>query len=159
MTGTLTNIFKEHERALVQLAFLSDAANRIYLQGYNTDDMNVIRTSVNYISNDFHRHCEDEERKVYPGLKDYAAGVKLDEFMDEHRKITRSLELIKHLIPGENEASAAWETMLELKKRSREFAFLFSGHIRRENEILFLMAKQILPPKTLIQIFKNWKQK
>ncbi|HEX2866635.1 MAG TPA: hemerythrin domain-containing protein [Ignavibacteriales bacterium] len=159
MTGTLTNLLKEHERALVQTAFLSDAANRIYLQGYNSDDMNVIRTSVDYISNDFQKHCENEERKVYPGLKDFITGVELEVFMDEHKKIIRSLELIKHLIPRENEIPCSWESVLELKKRSREFALLFSGHIQRENDCLFLVAKQILPQKTITQIFKNWKQK
>lgn len=159
MTGTLTNLLKEHERALVQLTFLIDAASRIYKQGFSPDDMNVIRGSVHYISTDFHEHCENEERKIYPGMKNYLTDFNVQEFSDEHQKITRSLEVLKYLLPGVNETLIAEGTALDLKLKAREFAILFSGHILRENDCFYMMAKHILPEKTLIQIFKNWKQK
>ncbi|MGE5351465.1 MAG: hemerythrin domain-containing protein [Acidobacteriota bacterium] len=159
MTGTLTNLMKEHERALVQLTFLIDAASRIYKQGFSNEDMNVIRGSVDYISTDFHDHCENEERKIYPGLKNYISELNLQAFKDEHRKITQSLEMLKQLMPEINEKLTHGVMTLELKLKAREFAHLFSNHIKRENDCFYLMAKDILPPKTLIQIFKNWKKK
>ncbi|MCU7513307.1 MAG: hemerythrin domain-containing protein [Ignavibacteria bacterium] len=159
MTGTLTNLMKEHERALVQMTFLIDAASRIYKQGFSNEDMNVIRGSVDYIAADFHNHCENEERKIYPGLKSYVSDFSLQSFKDEHRQITQSLELLKQLMPGVNENPAYGGLALELKTKAREFAHLFSNHIQKENECFYLMAKDILPQKTLTQIFKNWKQK
>lgn len=159
MTGTLTNLLREHERTLVQLTFLNDAVSRIYLQGFSHDDMNVIRASIVYIAKDFNEHCENEESKIYPGLKICLDKESIQELTDEHKKITESLVGFKYILPDINESITNPAGALELKSYTRDFAALFSRHIRKENDCFYIMAQHLLPQKTLMQIFKNRKQK
>ncbi|MCU7494861.1 MAG: hemerythrin domain-containing protein [Ignavibacteria bacterium] len=159
MIGTLTNLLKEHERALVQLTFLNDAASRIYQQGYSFEDMNVISHSVDYISLDFLCHCENEEREIYQGLGNFLPEASLQEFRDEHKKITQFLETLRELMSGVSKSFSGDSKALELRLKASELTHIFSRHIKRENDSFYLMASHILPEGNLKQIFRNWKLK
>lgn len=159
MKATLANILKEHERGMMHVTFMGDAAERMYLNGVNQDDLEVISNSVKYISTELRMHCISEETKVYPGLNNYVPSYNIHEMLYEHGRIWESVEKLKTLLlkaqAGDNPEDFAIKVKIEIKA----FLNLFSGHIKKENSYLYMMASHTLTLKDLNQVFRNWKEK
>jgi hemerythrin-like domain-containing protein len=146
MTAT-TALREEHEHILAMIACLRAACAAAESDG--RFDVEAFQMGLEFIRHyaDAWHHAKEEEH-LFPALE--AAGmprdggpiaVMLHEHVQGRFYAGKLAENLKAAIKGDGEA----QTMVQ--KYALAYANLLTGHIQKENGILFNMADQILPPE------------
>jgi hemerythrin-like domain-containing protein len=93
----------------------------------------VVREVHGLLCGAVRQHNEDEERALFPALGDEAP---LGPFLEEHQTLWQLEERLARAL-DHREAE-------EVAHVSLEIVDLLGGHIRRENDVLFPMARTLL---------------
>lgn len=148
---------KEHERERVHLTFLGDAVNRL-LRGFNTDDLEMLKSSLSYLDSEVRDHCRREEMSVYPKLLAVVSQTEIFEMKYEHEKIDESLTKLGMIIQNFNDLSLRDINMVKLKVDAKNFVQLLTSHIGKEDSYFLLMAKRVLSEREIYKVFKLRKE-
>lgn len=157
MTAT-TALRSEHDHILTMIACLRAAC--VAAENGDGFDAETFQTGLDFIQNyaDAWHHAKEEEH-LFPALE--AAGMPRDGgpiavMLQEHvmgRSYVR--KIADHLEEASHRDAVARSTVLNY---TRAYANLMTGHIQKENGILFNMADQILLPEDhtrLEQAYQN----
>ncbi len=140
-TDPLRRFEAEHEVALAALARLEQAAHALRLGGPVEAQFAVAREVHGLLCGAVRQHNEDEERALFPALGDEAP---LGPFLEEHQTLWRLEEILARALDHREPEGVA--------RVSLEIVDLLKGHIRRENEVLFPMARALLGPDGLAAV-------
>ena len=131
---------EEHEVALAALARLERAAHALRHGGPVEAQFAVVREVHGLLCGAVRQHNEDEERALFPALGDEAP---LGPFLEEHQTLWRLEEDLARAL--DHRAAE------EVARVSLEIVDLLGAHIRRENDVLFPMARALLGPAGLAE--------
>ncbi len=133
---------EEHTRALSVLDRLERDAARLEENSSDLDAAAGVREALQFISTSVREHNEAEERALFPLLGNNAPTTV---FVDDHgrlRTLERELELA---LAGASQARPVHVV-------SRAIIDLLKDHIRRENEMLFPLARNLLSAAELQEV-------
>jgi len=132
---------EEHEIALAALARLEQAARALRHGGPVEPQFAVAREVHGLLCGAVRQHNEDEERALFPALGDEAP---LGPFLEEHQTLWRLEEDLARALDHREAEKVA--------RVSLEIVDLLGAHIRRENDVLFPMARALLGPDGLAEV-------
>jgi hemerythrin-like domain-containing protein len=132
---------EEHEIALAALARLEQAARALRHGGPVEPQFAVAREVHGLLCGAVRQHNEDEERALFPALGDEAP---LGPFLEEHQTLWRLEEDLARALDHREAEDVA--------RVSLEIVDLLGAHIRRENDVLFPMARALLSPAGLAEV-------
>lgn len=134
---------REHDEALEILERLEGAIERLLAGEDPVRDLRTVADAHAFLAGAVRRHNEDEERALFPLLDDAPTDV----FVEEHRTL-RELEEALLKAARASDAPTTARTALPLIE-------LLRSHIRRENEVLFPLARQRLGAKGMAEVARR----
>jgi len=143
-TDPIRRFEEEHEVALAALERLEQAAHALRHGGPVEVQFAVAREVHGLLCGAVRQHNEDEERALFPALGHDAP---LGPFLEEHQTLWRLEEYLSRAL-DRREAE-------EVARLSLEIVDLLVGHIRRENEVLFPMARTLLGASGLAAVMER----
>ena len=135
---------EEHEIALAALARLEQAGRALRHGGPIEPQFAVAREVHGLLCGAVRQHNEDEERALFPALGDEAP---LGPFLEEHQTLWRLEEDLARALEHREAEDVA--------RVSLEIVDLLVGHIRRENEVLFPLARTLLGASGLAAVMER----
>jgi hemerythrin-like domain-containing protein len=129
---------QEHEVALAALERLEGAAAALRKSGPTEPHFAIAREVHGLLCGAVRQHNEDEERALFPVLGEDAP---LGPFLEEHEVLWRLEADLAAALDREDRARVA--------RVALEIVDLLRIHIRRENEVLFPMARALLSAEGL----------
>jgi hemerythrin-like domain-containing protein len=135
---------EEHEVALAALARLEQAAHALRHGGPVEPQFAVAHEVHGLLCGAVRQHNEDEERALFPALGDEAP---LGPFLEEHQTLWRLEEDLARALDHREAEGVA--------RVSLEIVDLLGAHIRRENDVLFPMARALLGPEGLAVVARR----
>lgn len=130
---------REHEAALAELARLERAALALREDPASAPDRATVRDVLVVLQTAVRQHNETEERALFPLL---GGEVPTEVFEAEHRSLWALEQELAGLVAGDGAGARVAAVALEI-------AALLRGHIERENEVLFPIARARLGPEGL----------
>lgn len=124
---------EEHEVALAALVRLEQAAHALRHGGLVEAQFAIAREVHGLLCGAVRQHNEDEERALFPML---AEDAPLGPFLEEHEILWRLEADLAGALDRKDHARVA--------SLALEIVDLLRTHIRRENEVLFPMARALL---------------
>jgi regulator of cell morphogenesis and NO signaling len=152
MNTFLDKLREEHQHALRELAALNNTAEALRERGYFADAVERMRRAVVFINIDIRAHNEREEQYLFPEIERMlpAAGP-TGVMRAEHRALWDALTLLEKEI-----ACFDADTEKAVVQSICTYAFsvvnLLTGHISKEDHILFPMAERILSDSQLARL-------
>jgi hemerythrin-like domain-containing protein len=150
-TDPITILTEDHHKGLKRLEDLERAAGYIKENGFSFDAFTQIAEAIEYINLEIRRHNEIEEKYLFPLLDRHVNGPS-HIMHNEHRELwklfSRLLESVEDVQEGRIYATTIWE----LVESSRSIVAMLSEHIRKENEVLFPMARKLLTKEEYEQV-------
>lgn len=144
ITDPLGRLEAEHEVALAALERLEHAALELGANGPPEMHLAVAREVHALLAGAVREHNESEERALFPLL---GSDAPLGPFLEEHQTLWRLEEHLARAIERREGAQVA--------DVSLEIVDLLRAHIRRENEVLFPMARAQLGPEGLAAVARE----
>ncbi len=135
----------EHQEALGELKRLEAAILALEAGGAATPHLDVVREVHAILTTTVREHNENEESALFPLLE----GLAPSELFEEEHRTLRSLELAL----GRALDGAAPEQRVIAP--AREIVELLRGHISREDEVLFPMARALLGAEGLALVARR----
>ncbi len=129
---------EEHAVALEALKRLEAAAEALRIGVPAAPQLAIAREVHGLLCGAVRRHNEDEERALFPLLGDEAP---IGPFLEEHETLWKlEADLSAAIDRGDRE---------QVARQGLEIVDLLRTHIRRENDVLFPMARALLGAKGL----------
>jgi len=132
----------EHREALAALDRLERAGEQLDRGANPTEPLAAVRDVATFLTTAVRRHNDNEERALFPVL---GADAPIAVFEDEHHQL-RQLE--RRLDSALQHPDAA----TRVSPLAREIVALLRGHIEREDQVLFPMARAYLGEAGLAQV-------
>lgn len=138
----LTRFEEEHQHALGELERLEQAADGLEDAEEPTEYLEIMRQVHTFLSTAVREHNENEERALFPLLGDEApTGV----FEEEHVRLRALERELREALDGPHPTESAPTIALALVD-------LLRGHIDREDNVLFPLARGLLGPEGLARV-------
>ncbi len=145
MNPYIRKLVSEHEHGLVQLGFLDDATRRLVEKGFNEEDFKMIKKSVDFISKEIRSHNESEERNLFPLLEKHLQQNSPTQMMrTEHRMLWEKMDRLIEKVEMIQLDNTNTNNYIALRWSASEIVNLLSGHINKENIILFHLVERTL---------------
>ena len=147
-------LVKEHNEGLKRLAELSNAAEYIDRHGFAFEAYTQIAGAIRFINSEIRNHNEKEEKYLFPLIERHVHGP-AHAMHNEHRELWRLFSRLLESVEDVEEGRIYATTIKELVLSSRLIVDLLTEHIRKENNVLFPMAKQVLTNDEYEQLSQN----
>lgn len=144
-------LLKEHEETLEHLMQLNAAAELIKANGFTFDAFQNIEKAFHFIDNEVRHHNEKEERYLFPILEHHVKGTP-EVMRNEHRELWKALNNFSAHIKDVEESRIYPNTVRELLYNCASIAEQLTKHITKENDMLYLIAKQVLTKEEYEQL-------
>lgn len=146
----------EHEGIKVALAVLDRLANDIEAgQWVHLDDLEQI---VDFLKTFADRcHHGKEEDLLFPSLEKAGVpkeGGPIGVMLADHTQGREYIRAMSDALPGMREGKA--ESGQAFASAAHGYVRLLSSHIEKENQVLFVMAEQVLPPQEHDRLAKEF---
>ena len=136
-------LMKEHEDGLKRLSELGGAAEYINANGFSFAAYSEITGAIRFINSEIRKHNEKEEKFLFP-LMDRHADRQTIVMRNEHRELWKLFNRLLESVEDVEEGRIHPTTIRELVQSSKSLVELLTEHIRKENDLLFPMAKRML---------------
>jgi hemerythrin-like domain-containing protein len=135
---------EEHTVALAALDRLEAAAEMLRTGGPAEPPLAIAREVHGLLCGAVRQHNEDEERALFPLLGEDAP---IGPFLEEHETLWKlEAELLTAIDRGARD---------QVARQALEIVDLLRTHIRRENDVLFPMARALLGAEGLAIVAEN----
>lgn len=142
-TDPLENLMREHGLELDWVLHLENAAQSIETNGFSVEAFQMIAESARTIGKTIFSHSEREEEYLFPLIENHIEGPTAL-MRQEHRKLWEVYgTVMKFVLEVENGRLCDF-SVRGLVQMTKFLAEYLSGHIQRENTILYRMARRLL---------------
>ncbi|MBI5216858.1 MAG: hemerythrin domain-containing protein [Ignavibacteriae bacterium] len=142
---------KEHEEGVHYLHQLQTATKYISQSGFSFDAFMKLGEAIRFIDNELRAHNEKEEKYLFP-LLEHHAGNPVRIMLEEHRELWKLFARIRQCVEDIEEGRIYATTVKELVQASDQLYELLLNHIKKEDEVLFPMAKKVLTQEEYEQL-------
>lgn len=136
-------LIEEHDQSNRLLGGMENAVESIRLNGFSAEAFNQIADAVRFIDASIRLHHEREEEYLFPLLERHHPGS-TDLIRKEHRSLWSALRHLLKIVQDIEEGRLHGTSIRELLQTSRFLIDLVTSHTRRENHVLFPMARKSL---------------
>ena len=143
MMDPFAMLMQEHEEGLKYLAQLQKAAEYIQANGFSFEAFRDVSEAIRYIDSEIRRHNEKEEQYLFPLIESHVHGPG-EAMHNEHRELWRAFKSLRECVREVEEMKIYPTTVRDLIRLSKSIVDLLTDHIRKENEVFFPMAKNML---------------
>lgn len=136
------------------MGFLLDALERIKQNGFNPDDVLIIKKVINYLNSDLKNHNQLEEEYLFTKSKSIKKISSLiNRLKAEHRIMWDKIEILMADI-GQYELNHTDLNFSNLYKTSTSLIDLIKNHILKEDNELFPLLEKTLKKSDLDSLNK-----
>ena len=144
----------DHSYLIVQIGFLLDALERIKQNGFNPDDVSIIKKVINYFNSDLKNHNQLEEVNLFTKSKSVKKILILaNRLKAEHRIMWDKIEILKEVLE-QYELDHTDLNFSNLYKTSTSLIDLIRNHILKEDNELFPLLEKTLKKSDLDSLNK-----
>ncbi len=144
----------DHSYLIVQIGFLSDALERIKQNGFNPDDVSIIKKVINYLNSDLKNHNQLEEVNLFTKSKSVKKiSILANRLKAEHRIMWDKIEILKEVLE-QYELNHTDLNFSNLYKTSTSLIDLIRNHILKEDNELFPLLEKTLKKSDLDSLNK-----
>ncbi len=147
-----------HEEILRQISMFEAVLLDLEVDGINAlrKHRDSLRKTFEFFHTEVHLHTRDEEKGLFPLLdpklqprvrRPHFNRTPIQAIEEQHRKgeeIIHRLKFLSSKIQKEVDHSGAEILLEEFVKKGRALIVFYREHIRRENEVVFPLAQQLL---------------
>jgi hemerythrin-like domain-containing protein len=109
------------------------------LQGSRREEaLSTLREALDYLEKEVRAHGQKEEEYLYPALGRHVPKLTIDVMLEEHRDLWWRLDAFARVL------STAEPSLNDLRWKTTAVVDLLRRHIDKENDVLFMMAAQML---------------
>ena len=145
MNHYIRKLISDHAHGLVQLGFLDDATKRMVERGFSEEDFSMIKKSVEFIAKEIREHNEAEESNLFPLLENHLPQNGPTHVMrTEHRILWEKMDLLMNSVNLVESDKNNMANFNKLRTNALDIINLLSGHINKENTILFPLPERVL---------------
>lgn len=144
-TDPINQLYGEHDHALAHLQALRVSGRAMAREGARAEIVEGFRTAVRFLDGEIRAHNQWEEDHLFPALELYTGpGGPCAVMRAEHRALWDLYASIGPLLDRVGSGSADAAEIEQLSRLADDVVELLVGHIHKENEILFPMARRML---------------
>jgi len=144
----------DHSYLIVQIGFLLDALERIKQNGFNPDDVSIIKKVINYLNSDLKNHNQLEEVNLFTKSKSVKKiSILANRLKAEHRIMWDKIEILKEVLE-QYELDHTDLNFSNLYKTSTSLIDLIRNHILKEDNELFPLLEKTLKKSDLDSLNK-----
>lgn len=144
----------DHSYLIVQIGFLLDALERIKQNGFNPDDVSIIKKVINYLNSDLKNHNQLEEVNLFTKSKSVKKiSILANRLKAEHRIMWDKIEILKAVLE-QYELDHTDLNFSNLYKTSTSLIDLIRNHILKEDNELFPLLEKTLKKSDLDSLNK-----
>gem|GEM_PF-6716009 len=144
----------DHSYLIVQIGFLLDALERIKQNGFNPDDVSIIKKVINYFNSDLKNHNQLEEVNLFTKSKSVKKiSILANRLKAEHRIMWDKIEILKEVLE-QYELDHTDLNFSNLYKTSTSLIDLIRNHILKEDNELFPLLEKTLKKSDLDSLNK-----
>jgi hemerythrin-like domain-containing protein len=136
-------LIEEHDTCNRLLGGMDNAVESIRLNGFSADAFRQISDAVRFIDSAIRLHHEREETYLFPLIERHNPGS-TEVMRKEHRSLWSALRQLLRIVQDIEEGRLHGTSIRELLQTSRFIIDLVASHTRRENHVLFPMARKTL---------------
>lgn len=136
-------LIEEHDTCNRLLGGMDNAVESIRLNGFSADAFRQISDAARFIDSAIRFHHEREETYLFPLIERHNPGS-TEVMRKEHRSLWSALRQLLKTIQDIEEGRLHGTSIRELLQSSRFIIDLVASHTRRENHVLFPMARKTL---------------
>jgi len=141
----INQLYGEHDHALNQLQILRSTGRSMVSEGVSPERLARFRYAVSFLDHDVRVHNEWEENHLFPLIELYTGpGGPCSVMRAEHRSLWDTYGAIGPALLKVESGTADRGSVEHLAFLADSVVDLLSGHIAKENEILFPMARRML---------------
>lgn len=151
MTDPIEQLMHEHQEGLAALDRLQEAAQQVTAEGLSPATRKVMEQAIDFINGEIRGHNEKEEKVLFPALGNYlpSPGGPVDVMLAEHRELwTLNDRLVNLLAESSPDRAALTQTALGI-------VALLRGHIHKEDNVLYPMARRFLGEQGLAEVARK----
>ena len=152
MKKIIRSLQKKRWYAIVHLTFVYDAIDRLINNEFRESDIEILKNSFEQTYNSLIKLCEEQEALLFPHFMDFITN---DEKLSMEREHIRIIEVLQNLKSKVERNGKIYhlDDLIDLKAGIHNLGLLLTLHHARENDILFIVAKNNLLEKELSQLF------
>ena len=136
-------LMKEHEECLHHLARMENAAEYIQTNGFSHEAYTQIAEAIRFIDTVIRQHDEKEEKYLFSMMDRHVTGAP-QVMRNEHRELWIAFKQLIQTVEDIEEGRLHGTSIVELVQSAKAVVDHLTGHITKENEVVFPMAKQML---------------
>lgn len=149
----IARLIKEHEEALHNLQVLNKTTDEFIQHGFSEERFERFLASVRYIEEEVQVHNLKEEQVLFPALEKHVNGPTRS-LRKDHKELAETSKELQESIKKVRENPYDQRAITELVALGKEAVRIFVNHIRKENDILFPIARKVLKKEELREIAK-----
>ncbi|HUL45043.1 MAG TPA: hemerythrin domain-containing protein [Bacteroidota bacterium] len=139
----LENLMHEHGLELNWLLHMENAAQSIETNGFSMEAFQMIAEAVRTIGKTIFSHSEREEQYLFPLIEKHIDGpTALMRF--EHRKLWEAYGNVMKSVQEVEEGQLCDFSVRSLVQMTTFLVEYLTGHIQKENTIIYKMARRLL---------------
>ena len=150
----IAQLIKEHEQALQKLQLLNRTTDKLIQKGFSEGRFERILSAARYIKEEVSIHNLSEEKLLFPALERHVEGP-TKALRADHKELEEANgefeDSIKRVRANPYDRSA----ITDLVSAGKNVVRIFVNHIRKENDILFPIARKVLSKEELKSIARR----
>jgi hemerythrin-like domain-containing protein len=139
-------LLHDHEKGMVQLSLLEQAAESIRVNGFSPEAFEQIAATIRWMNTEVRKHTEIEERLVFPLVESHMKSL-AEQVRGEHRDLWDAFSDLLAAVKEVEEGRLHGTSIRNVVSIAEMIVELMRTHIRRENTILFPAIRQLLSNK------------
>ena len=147
-------LLQDHAEFLKHLIILKNATDNIKSNGFSYEAFEEIAESAQYIDKEIREHNLKEEKYLFPLIERHVDGPP-NVMMNEHRELWRAFKTLTDCVKEIEDLHVNGTSVPTLIRTAHYIVSLLEEHMRKENDVLFPMAKRVLTPKEYQQLMED----
>ena len=113
---------------------------------FRSEALTSLREGLHFLEMDVRAHGKREEEHLYPALARHVPKLTIDVMLEEHRDLWWKMDSLARVL------SAMQPSLNDLRWQTIAVVDLLRRHIDKENDVLFMMAAQMLSDREYAEL-------
>lgn len=155
----ISKFMEEHQTALEQLDRLEKTLLGISIPP-STKSLEAVENFISFFHHDLHGiHCRKEEEVLFPALEAYIGRQgPIAVMLFEHEELHKDVAEMEEALGGLTDSAKAQDSLDALARAGLEVIYTLRSHIIKEDQVLFPIAEQTLPPAEMAEVARRCRE-
>ncbi|MFQ6015589.1 MAG: hemerythrin domain-containing protein [Anaerolineae bacterium] len=149
-------LMQEHQEGLKALERMAQAARQLKNGDFSAGAMAQLDEAASFINGEIRQHNEKEENALFPALAQFLPSPgPVDVMLSEHRELWNLEDRLESLL----KKPEGLENGIALAETALAIVSLLRGHIDKEDNVLYPMARNFLGSEGLTEVARKMEER